>query len=171
MAPYRLDARRCISCLTIELSEQMPAELRPAVGQRVFGCDVCQEVCPWNRPVAMTTPTFLSPLGNDLVELTELFSLDEAALVQRFQGTPLVRAGRRGMLRNAALALGNRPHPPAVSALTRGLDDAEPLVRGACAWALGRYGDRDASAALAARLAVETDPAVRREIEVALAVR
>jgi epoxyqueuosine reductase len=138
VAPYQLDARKCISYLTIELREQVPAELRPALGEWVFGCDACQEVCPWNRHSAEQGDAAFAPgLGNNPVALAELFALDDAAFRERFRATPLWRAKRRGLLRNAALVLGSRPHEAARPALRRGLEDREPLVRAACAWALG----------------------------------
>jgi epoxyqueuosine reductase len=131
--PYRLDARKCVSYLTVESRETMPAELREAVGQRVFGCDACQEACPWNQSVFQEAP------GHITLELAEVFFLDDAAWRRRFRGTSLWRTGRSGLLRNAAIALGNRPHEPAVAALMRGCDDADPLVSEACEWALGQY--------------------------------
>jgi epoxyqueuosine reductase len=102
------------------------------------------------------------------VDLPELFELDEAAFRGRFRRTPLWRAGRRGLLRNAAVALGNRPDAAALSALVRGLGDAEPMFRGACAWALGRHTDPAARKALHDRLLLEPDPDVRGEIERAI---
>lgn len=105
----------------------------------------------------------MNPVGLD-----GLFALDEAAFRERFRGTPLWRARRRGLLRNAAIVLGNRSHEAAIPGLVRGLNDAEPMVRGACAWALGRYRAEPAGAALRERLAVEDDGEVRREIESSL---
>lgn len=138
--PYRLDARRCISYLTIELQDSIPTELRKPVGDRLFGCDVCQSVCPWNSRAATTDEVNFRPLeGMNPVELAELFELDEAAFRKRFRHTPLWRARQCGILRNAAIVLGNRPHEAAVPALKRGLQYDEPAVRSACAWALERY--------------------------------
>lgn len=178
--PYRLDARQCISYLTIELRGSIPAPLRERQGSWLFGCDVCQEVCPWNRqreaaptgPAEMTERPlrdhFLPTPDTNPVELAGLFLLDDAAFRQRFRHTPVWRARRRGLLRNAAIALGNRPQDEALPYLTRGLDDVEPLVRAACAWALGRYRVPQAAAALQDRLAVESDAEVRAEIEAAI---
>jgi epoxyqueuosine reductase len=167
--PYVLDASRCISYLTIELQAAIPAELREGIGDWLFGCDVCQEVCPWNGHAEPVRQELFEPLPeNNPIDLIRLFELDEAAFRARFRQTPLWRPKRRGILRNAAIVLGNRPTTAAVPALVRGLCDVEPLVRGAAAWALGRYSDPAASAALAERLAVEDDPAVRDEIERAL---
>lgn len=167
--PYVLDASRCISYLTIELRDAIPAELRDGVGDWLFGCDVCQEVCPWNSHAELSREVEFAPVdGNNPVELAELFELDEAAFRQRFRHTPLWRPKRRGLLRNAAIALGNRPAPAAVPALVKGLGDVEPLVRAASAWALGHYAEPPARDALVERQAVETNTEVRAEIATAL---
>jgi epoxyqueuosine reductase len=168
VAPYVLDARRCISYLTIELRGQTPNELRERVGDWLFGCDVCQDVCPWNtreHNAAHSDERAFQPAeGMNPVELAALFDLDEAAFHARFRHTPLWRAKRRGILRNAAIVLGNHPYEPAIPALIRGLNDAEPLVRAASAWALSRYSASTAREALHLRLAVEADAAVRAEL-------
>ena len=167
--PYVLDASRCISYLTIELKEQMPAELRGGVGDWLFGCDVCQEVCPWNRFAPLNRQAEFAPVeGMNPVELTELFGLTEDDLRRRFRHTPLWRSHRRGLLRNAAIVLGNQGGETAVEALGRGLYDEEPIVRGACAWALGRIGTVAASRWLAGRALIETDVNVREEIDAAM---
>lgn len=169
VAPYLLDARRCISYLTIELKDHVPAELRDAQGDWVFGCDICQEVCPWNRHAARTEARAFEPQpGSNPLDLVDLFSLDDDAFRRRFRHTPLWRPRRRGLLRNAAIALGNRPTEAAVNALRSGLNDAEPLVRAACAWALGRYDRPRAKEALRERFAVEADKRVLAEISSAL---
>ena len=173
VAPYRLDARRCLSYLTIELRDAVPPPLREKLGPWLFGCDVCQEVCPWNAHARGQR----SRLGDGLapapprnpLELAPLFLLDDESFRRRFRRTPLWRARRGGLLRNAAIVLGNCPHGPAVPALARGLNDAEPLVRGACAWALGRSSDPAAMAALRARQCVETDHQVQQELRAAMA--
>jgi epoxyqueuosine reductase len=168
--PYVLDASRCISYLTIELREAVPAELRPGVGDWLFGCDVCQDVCPWNSRAPLSREAAFAPCDDsNPVVLIALFDLDEAAYRERFRHTPLWRPKRRGILRNAAIVLGNRPTPQAIPALVHGLNDNEPLVRGACAWALGRYPQPAARWALELRREVETDYHVRNEIEAALA--
>jgi epoxyqueuosine reductase len=171
VAPYVLDARRCISYLTIELRSPVPHELRPGIGDWLFGCDVCQEVCPWNErlkgPSEPAERAFEPAEGMNPIRLAELFELDDEAFRQRFRHTPLWRAKRRGLLRNAAIVLGNRPNPEAINALVRGLNDAEPLVRGACAWALAGYSDPAAQRALTARRSVEIDPAVLAELNTA----
>lgn len=167
--PYVLDASRCVSYLTIELREAIPDELRTGLGDWVFGCDVCQDVCPWNSKAPVSTHIELAPRPeNDPLDLIALFELDDAAFRARFRNTPLWRPRRRGLLRNAAIALGNRPVLAAVPALIRGLNDEEPLVRGACVWALGRYNAVTVREALRLRQAIETDPNVRREIDVSL---
>ena len=164
--PYRLDARKCISYLTIESRERTPIEYREALGERLFGCDACQEVCPWNRRAAITSVLGFQPQsGMNPVELVELLGLDETEFRQRYRGTSLRRAQRRGMLCRAALALGNRPYEAATPALVKSLRDDDPEVRAACAWALGRYGSEESRTALRQRLAVEPDAEVRREIE------
>jgi epoxyqueuosine reductase len=167
--PYVLDASRCISYLTIELRSAMPMELRANVGDWLFGCDVCQEVCPWNNHALVSNEAAFEPLtSNNPIGLVRLFELDDSAYRARFRHTALWRPRRRGLLRNAAIVLGNRPIPAAIPALVRGLNDDEPLIRGACAWALGNYIEHKVRAALEARLRVEDDASVRQEIESAL---
>jgi epoxyqueuosine reductase len=174
VAPRVLDARRCISGLTIEDHGDLPADLRPLLGDWVFGCDVCQEVCPWNRHAPGSTEPSLQPrAGGPALELADLLQLDDAAFRGRFRGSPLLRAKRRGLLRSAAIALGNTPAPEAFAALAAAVDDSEPVLRTAAAWALGRWrqaGVRaaEATAVLETRLATETDATVRLEIEAAL---
>ena len=168
--PYVLDSRKCISYLTIELREAVPDSLREGIGDWVFGCDVCQDVCPWNQRVAATPEQVFSPRPqSNPLPLVELFDLDEEQFRARFRQTPLWRARRRGLLRNAAINLGNRPTAAGEKALAKGLTDEEPLVRGAAAWALGRHGSTTAAALLAAQLDQEQDAEVRAEIDGALA--
>jgi epoxyqueuosine reductase len=144
VAPYVLDARKCISYLTIEQRGSIHPELREGIGDWLFGCDVCQDVCPWNtrehNAAHTEEPTFQPAEGMDPVDLIALFDLDDKAFRARFRNTALWRAKRRGLLRNAAIVLGNRPTKAAISALTKGLNDPEPLVRDACQWALERCG-------------------------------
>jgi epoxyqueuosine reductase len=167
---YVLDARACISYLTIESRGPVPRELRSKVGDWLFGCDICQEVCPWNHKVESADDSDFQPrLGNTTLELAELFELDEAGFRARFRNTPLWRPRRRGLLRNAAIVLGNQADPAGLDALVRGLNDEESLVRGAAAWALGCFRDARAQSALAKRLSQEADAEVREEIEAALA--
>jgi epoxyqueuosine reductase len=146
--PYRLDARRCISYLTIELKDAVPEELRPGLGEWVFGCDVCQEVCPWNRKAPPgSAPALQARPELEALDLVAVLGLSEEEFRRRFRGTALTRPKRRGLLRNAALVLGNAGGPEAVPALRRALDDPEPLVREAAGWALGRIAERHGSGA------------------------
>jgi epoxyqueuosine reductase len=168
--PYVLDASRCISYLTIELRDTIPVELREGVGDWLFGCDVCQEVCPWNSRAPLSGETAFAPRAeNNPIDVISLFDLDDGAFRDRFRRTPLWRAKRRGILRNAAIVLGNNPLPQAIPALTRGLNDSEPIVRAACAWALGRHSQAAARQVLELRQSIEPDRSVRSEIEAALA--
>ncbi len=169
VAPGVLDARRCISYLTIELRDPIPRELRPGMGEWLFGCDVCQDVCPWNRHAPESSePAFAPRAGQNPVELAELFWLDEPEFRRRFRGTPLWRPKRRGLLRNAAIVLGNQRAKSALPALAHGLSDDEPLVRGACAWALGQLGDAKADALLQTAATQEQDAEVLAEIEASI---
>lgn len=161
-----MDARRCIAYLTIEHRGAIPAAFRPLIGPWIFGCDVCQEVCPWNAP---PPPTRAADGGGLLPFLPELLLLDRSTFRRRFGDTSLARTRRRGLLRNAAVALGNTGNPAAVPALAHALGDREPLVRQHAAWALGAIGSPEAVERLAMRRARETDPAVVAEIAAALA--
>ena len=137
VGPYILDARKCLSYTTIELREAIPAELRAGQGDWVFGCDVCQDVCPWNSKVpTVNEPAFYPRAAENPLDLISLFDLDDAAFRARFRDTPLWRSKRRGILRNAAIVLGNQRAANAEDALKKGLADSEPLVREACLWAL-----------------------------------
>ena len=163
--PYVLDATKCISYLTIELREAIPRELRGGVGDWLFGCDICQDVCPWNHRVPPTTEAAFEPCSDqNPISLCALFLMSEEAFRERFRKTPLWRSKRRGILRNAAIILGNQRAEAAVDALRLGLEDTEPLVRGACAWALGQVGSSTARELLAERAGREEDPAVLDEI-------
>ena len=139
-AAYILDSNRCISYLTIELRGSIPLELRPLMGNWVFGCDACQSVCPWPRRFAQPTRGDLLCFDPEQVapKLLDLIGLSDAEFRARFRRTPLWRAKRRGLLRNVAVALGNWGDPRAVPALRRALDDPEPLIREHAAWALAR---------------------------------
>ena len=166
---YQLDARRCISYLTIELRDAVPHELRGGVGDWLFGCDVCQDVCPWNRQAPRTSAEAFAPRADtNPVDLATLFLLDDAAFKARFRHSPLWRPKRRGILRNAAIVLGNQRQAGAIDAVSHGLHDDESLVRGACAWALGQIGTSEARRALAGRASIETDAGVSAEIAAAL---
>lgn len=142
-APFELDARRCISYLTIELKGSIPEELRPAIGDRLFGCDDCLEVCPWNR--FAREGRLLRPYARpalSALDVVELLALDESGFKQRFAGTPLLRSKRRGLLRNACVVLGNLGDPRALPALDRARQDPEPLIAEHAAWAIARLEAR-----------------------------
>jgi epoxyqueuosine reductase len=143
VAPYQVDARRCISYLTIELRGAIPVELRTAIGDWVFGCDICQEVCPWNRFAPPAREARLHARSLEGWTLERFLSLDEPGFDALFAGSPIRRARRAGFLRNVCVALGNRGDAAAVPALARTLaDEPESLVRGHAAWALGEVGRR-----------------------------
>lgn len=197
-APYVLDSRRCISYLTIELRESIPLELRPLMGNLIFGCDICQQVCPVNhsaerrlglrqpvsasvrplvfqphQPARPTTfqphqPFRPRPATGSSPELIPLLKLSEEEFRERFRGSPIKRTKRRGLLRNVCVALGNSGDRTAVPALCEALHHEEPLVRGHAAWALGQLGSVLARQALEAALASETDAEVQKEIRCAL---
>jgi len=170
VAPYVIDSRRCISYLTIELRSDIPRELRAGVGDWVFGCDVCQDVCPWNNKAPESRAVELRPrVESNPMELASLFRLSDDEFRARFRHTPLWRAKRRGVLRNAAIVLGNGRAAESLNALLLGLRDTEPLVRAASAWALGQLGNAKAVAALEEQLAIETATSVRDEIILTLA--
>ena len=171
VGPHVLDARRCISYLTIEHRGAIPRELRRALGTRIFGCDVCQEVCPFNA----AAPARIAPdaglaltvraAEKSAPDLIRTLGLGAAQMRQLVRGTPLRRAGRDGLLRNVCVALGNAGDPAAIPALARALaGDRSSLVRGHAAWALGQLGARDVLAA-----ARDRDPSVESEIAAALA--
>lgn len=169
-APYRLDSRRCISYWTIEHRGPIAEEMRGRLGGWVFGCDACQEACPWNAaPSARDHPEFASGAERRDLDLGGLLALGEAEYRRRFLGSPMQRARREGLQRNAAVALGNRREEGGLAALIEALGTAEPLVRGHAAWALGRLGGAEAHRALEHALASEREGAVRSEIGRALA--
>ncbi|MBM7061224.1 tRNA epoxyqueuosine(34) reductase QueG [Pseudomonas sp. UL073] len=142
VAPYVLDARRCISYLTIELKGAIPEELRPLIGNRVFGCDDCQIVCPWNRFARPTSQGDFQPRhGLDNATLAELFRWSEEEFLSRTEGSPLRRAGYERWLRNLAVGLGNAPSSiPVLEALQARRDDPSALVREHVQWARARHG-------------------------------
>ena len=169
--PRFLDARRCLSYHTIELRGPFPPEHRDAAGDLVFGCDICQEVCPYNRAAPATPEPGFEPDAGERarLDLIEILSLDEDAFRRRFARTALTRARRRGLARNAAVALGNARAAGAAPALARALrDDPEAVVRAHAAWALGKIGGEEARRALQAAAAAEADADVRAEIDAAL---
>ncbi|WP_421726658.1 tRNA epoxyqueuosine(34) reductase QueG [Bauldia sp.] len=163
-APYRLDARRCISYLTIEHKGPIPKAFREAIGNRIYGCDDCLAVCPWNK-YARTTREAKLKAREDLENpaLSDLAQLDDAGFRARFSGSPIKRIGRDRFLRNVLIALGNSGDTSAAKLVATHLDDPSNLVRGAAVWALARLDPERAGIERNARLAGETDPSVREE--------
>jgi epoxyqueuosine reductase len=168
-APYRLDARRCISYLTIEHKGMIPVELRPAIGNRIFGCDDCLAICPWNKFARVSRePDFRSREGLDAPALAQLSRLDDASFRARFSGSPVKRIGRDRFLRNVLTAIGNAPpgEGPLLAAARAVLDDASGLVRASAVWAFRRLaGAAEAEAERERRVAAEPDPRVIEEWE------
>ena len=187
--PYELDSTRCISFLTIELRGSIPLELRPFMGNLIFGCDICQEVCPVNKlaekrlgmrssiPLSKVVPFHPHqefrprPAIGSSPELIPLLSLTEEEFRERFRRSPIKRAKRRGLLRNVCVALGNIGDPQAIPALINALHDDEALIRGHAAWALGRIGGEQAQKSLQAALETEEDSEVQKELHYALSIR
>jgi len=168
VAPYAVDARLCISYLTIELKGAIPRRLRPLIGNRIFGCDDCQEACPWNRFAVSTGEQKFWPRGGNLApELTRLAAITQEEFDARFKDSPVRRAKRDGFVRNVVTALGNSHRSEAVPALARAMRDTSPLVRAHAAWALGQIGSPQAQAALEKARRVESDPEILEEIELA----
>ena len=138
--PGVLDAARCISAITVESQAPVALDLRPGMGNWIFGCDICQEVCPWNRHAPGSSELTFQPRGGEAtLSLAGLLSLDEQAFRKRFKGSAIKRAKRTGLLRSAAIALGNQPHPASFPALAAAAGDADPVIREAANWALGRW--------------------------------
>jgi len=164
-APYKLDARRCISYLTIEHKGPIPIEFRQAIGNRIYGCDDCLAVCPWNKFAQEGRDIRLAARdGLRAPELADLVHLDDAGFRACFSKSPVKRIGRDRFIRNVLIAIGNSGDAGLAPAAERLLDDQHPLVRGAAVWALAQLLDRAAFEALAAkRLAVEADESVREE--------
>lgn len=142
-APFQLDARRCISYLTIELKGSIPVELRPAIGNRIYGCDDCLAVCPWNR-FAQAGSLMRSHARTDLAQpdLLALLALDDAGFKRRFAGTPMLRTKRRGLLRNVCVALGNSGDASVLPALEKASLDSEPLIAEHARWAVQQIETR-----------------------------
>ena len=183
VGPYHLDPQRCIAYWTIEARTPVPRHLRTAFTNRIFGCDICQEVCPWNRGLPDHSPRLpgLAARADRLaVPLLQGFApdspywLDESAFRVHFRRSPILRARRSGMLRNVCIALGNWADPAALPALQQALVDPDPLPRGHAAWALGQMWARRrhalAADLLTAALAAETDDWVRGELAAGLDV-
>ncbi len=168
VAPYVLDARRCISYLTIELKGAIPREFRSAIGNHVFGCDDCQEVCPWNRQ-ARLPEEFLRNISVE--ELLGWLALNEKEFKEKFKNSPILRAKRRGFLRNICVVLGNLKEEKSIPALQKALVDSEPLIRSHAAWALGQFKTKHSRAILEGFFLQEKHPEVLEEIRFALKER
>jgi epoxyqueuosine reductase len=173
VAPFVVDARRCISYLTIEFRGFIPHDLRPLMGNRIYGCDDCQAVCPWNRHAHVPEPDLLqSRQENHLPELAALLRLDERMFRERFRRSPVRRPGRAGLLRNVAIAMGNSGDEGFVPDLLQALVDGEPLVRGHAAWALARVCPHRHGGEIIAKLRYhagrETHAEVREELAAAI---
>jgi epoxyqueuosine reductase len=167
--PYRLESNLCISYWTIEHRGPLPPKARRMVGGWVFGCDVCQEVCPWNEaPEASVHPEMELPPERAELDLARLLRLSREEYVERFRGSPMKRAKLAGLQRNAAVAMGNRLESRYIAPLAEALREGEPMVRGHAAWALGRIGGERAQTVLAEGLEREADEAVRAEIAAAM---
>lgn len=170
--PHDLDARRCIAYLTIELRGAIPRELRPLIGQRVFGCDACQSVCPFNSDAAVARAGSAPELASrqQALDLLDLLDLGSGAYKRLVRESAMRRVSRAQLARNAAVALGNRGEPEHVPALVRALEgQTKAVVREHIAWALGRLGGAVAQATLGALAANDPDPAVRGEASQSLA--
>lgn len=171
VGPYVLDARRCISYLTIEIKGSIPRHLRPLLGNHIFGCDICQEICPYNvKALPTAEPSYAPREGLYAPDLILLLSLPAEEFRRRFRNSPIRRAKRRGLLRNVAVALGNLKSLEAVPALIRALADEEALVREHVAWALGQIATAEAIEGLQKRRLVEADVRVKNEIDAALKI-
>jgi epoxyqueuosine reductase len=143
-AAFQLDAHKCISYLTIEFKGPIPVELRPAIGNRIFGCDDCLAVCPWNR-FAREGKLMKAHVRHELTApgLLELLRLDDAGFKSRFAGTPILRTKRRGLLRNVCVALGNEGDKSALPVLEKAAADSEPLIAGHARWAMEQIRKRE----------------------------
>ncbi len=161
-----IDANRCISYLTIELKDAVPVDLRPQMGNWIFGCDICQQVCPWNQRFALLCeePRFAPRPEVDGSSLKDELALAPQEFNRKFKGNPVKRTKRRGYLRNIAVALGNGQNPASIPALSQALADPEPLVRTHAAWALGQIGNQRARESLDQAGLVEPEESVKQEI-------
>lgn len=164
--PYVLDARRCISYFNIELRDRMvPAEFRSGIGDWLFGCDICQEVCPWNRfAVPTEISEFAAPSSAALFDARTILQMSDEEFTRSFQGTPMQRTGAEVLRRNAALVLGNIRDHAAAAELTNGLRDSFPQVRMACAWSLCQFGKPEGLEAVRTAIAAEASEDVRADM-------
>lgn len=169
--PYTVDAGRCISYLTIELKGAIPRELRPMIADRLFGCDICQDVCPVNRRAIVPEQSFIAPMAglDPRPDLLGILSMSDDEYYGRFRSSPIHRAKKRGLQRNAAVALGNCGDTAVVPRLAAALDNPEEVVRGHVVWALGRLGGKAAKKVLEAHRARESNDLVHDELDAALA--
>ena len=164
IAPYVLDSKRCISYLTIELKGVIPFEFRKAIGNRIYGCDDCQIVCPWNSYAVRTDePDFQQK--QDTLKLIDLIQINQEMFSRRFKGSPIKRIKRRGLLRNVAVALGNSGNTQAIPILLKVLDDDEPLIRAHVVWALGELASPEVLPAIRKKLNNESEKIVLAELE------
>jgi epoxyqueuosine reductase len=176
VAPFVVDARRCISYLSIEYKGFIPLELRPLMGNHIFGCDDCQMVCPWNGKAEPLTFDHLQPRSeNSLPQLSELFKLGDESFRERFRKSPIKRPGRKGLLRNVAIAMGNSADRKYLPLLLNALNDDEPLIRGHSVWAISQLirqnpqtSDGEIVAQLEYHAAHESDAAVLQELHLAI---
>jgi epoxyqueuosine reductase len=169
--PYTIDTPRCLSFQTIEQRGAIPRELRSNLGDWVFGCDVCQEVCPYTKAVTADAEPAFAPrtIDNAYPSLQALLSLSQDEFISMYAGTPVTRAKRRGLARNAAVALGNVGSDEDIPALIDAMTNHdEPLVRGHAAWAVGKIGGKNAQSALESSLKTDLDRSVREEARIAL---
>ncbi len=163
-APYQLDARRCISYLTIEHKDPIPAEFREKIGNRIYGCDDCLAVCPWNKFASLAQEARLHARGDlNAPDLAELAGLDDSSFRARFSGSPIKRTGRDRFVRNVLIAIGNSGAGDLAASARNLLRDPSALVRGAAVWALRRLQPDEATERRATLLESEQDPAVRAE--------
>ena len=171
IAPYRLDARRCISYLTIEHKGHIPRELRKGIGNRIYGCDDCLAACPWNKFASEGREQKLAARAeNRAPALEELAALDQEKFRARFAKSPVKRTGRERFVRNVLIAIGNSESPSLIPSAVARLDDESPLVRGAAVWALSQL-DPNGLRQLSAQRAPDPSPEVREEWSLALAER
>ena len=170
LTPYVLDNNRCISYQTIENRGAVPTELRPLMGDWVYGCDICQDVCPVNRKAATTGWDAFTPASQEAAhpDLISLLSMDTPEYQERFRGSAMKRAKQSGLQRNAAVALGNDGNPAAMPALQQAQQHPDALVRSHVAWAMGRIGGKEARRSIEHARQHESDPQTLREIDAAL---